>query len=73
MGKESKKRRKSGHIYVYITDSLCCTPETNTNIVNQLYSNKIVFKLEEKKEYNNNGYIIMNPTWLIFFFIPTQL
>ena len=23
-----------------ITDSLCCTPETNTTFVNQLYSNK---------------------------------
>ena len=39
-GKESKKI----HIYVYITESLCCTPETN-NIVNQLYLNK---KLNKK-------------------------
>ena len=35
MGKESEKE----WIYVYITDSLRCTPETN--IVSQLYSNKV--------------------------------
>ena len=34
MGKESKNLKKSGNIsisiYIYKTDSLCCTPETNT-------------------------------------------
>ena len=28
MGKQSKK----GDIYIYVTDSLCCTPETNTTL-----------------------------------------
>jgi len=45
MGKESKKE----WIYVYITDSLCCTAESNT-ILNQLYSNKNFFKEGKKKE-----------------------
>ena len=34
MGKNLKK------IYVYITESLGCTPETNNSIVNQLYFDK---------------------------------
>ena len=29
---------------ICITDLLCCTPEINTTVVNQLYSNKIGFK-----------------------------
>ena len=29
MGKESEK---NGDIYLYITESLCCTPETNTTL-----------------------------------------
>ena len=33
-GKEYEKE------YTYVTESLCCTPETN-NIVSQLYFNKI--------------------------------
>ena len=45
MGKESKKE----WIYAYITDSLCCTAESNT-ILNQLYSNKNFFKEGKKKE-----------------------
>ena len=32
-GKESEKE----YIYIYITESLCCTPEANTNIANQFY------------------------------------
>ena len=37
MGKESKKK-----VDICITDSLCFTPQTN--IVNQLYSNKLFLK-----------------------------
>ena len=37
MGRKPKKER--GDICIYITDSLCCTAETN-NIVQQLYANK---------------------------------
>ena len=37
MGKESKKK-----VDICITDSLCYTPETN--IVNQLYTNKLFLK-----------------------------
>ena len=33
-----KKSKKRVHICICIIDTLCCTPETN--IVNQLYSNK---------------------------------
>ena len=43
MGIESKKRVQI-HIYISITDSLCCIAEID-NIVNQLYSSK---KLERK-------------------------
>ena len=39
MGKESEKNMD---ICICMTDSLCCTPETNTTL-SQLYSNKIVF------------------------------
>ena len=28
------------HTYVCINESLCCTPETNSSVVNQLYSSK---------------------------------
>ena len=28
------------HTYTCITESLCCTPETNYNTVNKLYFNK---------------------------------
>ena len=40
-----KKNLKYIYIYSFsihtnITESLCCTPETYTNIVNQLYFNK---------------------------------
>ena len=41
MGKESKSR-----VDICITDSLCCTAETN-NIVNQLYSSKTWLKKKE--------------------------
>ena len=35
-----KNLKKEYNIYIYnISESLCCTPETNTNIVNQLYFN----------------------------------
>jgi len=40
MKEEAKKR---ADIYKCITDSFCCTAETN-NIVNQLYSNTIFKK-----------------------------
>ena len=46
MGKESKKEWI--YIYICITDSLCCTAETN-NIVKQLYSNK------KNKNTHNKG------------------
>ena len=39
MGKETKKE------WIYVYDSLCRTPETN--IVNQLYANKKIFKKNE--------------------------
>ena len=31
MGTESKKKEWI-YVYIYITDSLCCTPETNTTL-----------------------------------------
>ena len=37
-----KNLKERVDIYVGITDSLCCMPETN--ILNQLYSNKICLK-----------------------------
>ena len=38
--------------YIYKTESLCCTPETE-KIVNQLYSNK---GLKKEKNLKKNGY-----------------
>ena len=32
MGKDSKKKKKRVDICICITDSLCCTPETNTTL-----------------------------------------
>ena len=34
-------KKNDVHIFVCITESLCCTAEIHTNIVNQLYFNKI--------------------------------
>ena len=41
---KNQKKRIYINKYIYITESLCCTPETN-NIVSQLY-----FNLKKKKE-----------------------
>ena len=34
-----REKNLKKNIYICVTESLCCTPETN-NIVNQLYFNK---------------------------------
>ena len=39
------------YTYIWITESLCCTPETH-NIINQLYFNKIGKK--KKNELSNS-------------------
>ena len=41
------------YIYIYLTESLCCTPETE-KIVNQLYTNK---DLRKEKNLKKNGYM----------------
>ena len=41
------------YIYIDLTESLCCTPETE-KIVNQLYTNK---DLRKEKNLKKNGYM----------------
>ena len=31
----------------------------------------LILKSEEKNDYNNKEYILMNPAWIIFLFTPT--
>ena len=42
-------------IYIYITDSLCCTAETNTKFMNQLYTNKNFLEKKKKKPKATNS------------------
>ena len=37
-------------MFICITDSLFCTPETNSNIVNQLYFNNFFKKEHQRKQ-----------------------
>ena len=45
MSGDSRRETQEGvDIYAHEADSLCCTAETNTtNIIKQLYTNKIIF------------------------------
>ena len=52
MGKESKKL----NMYICISDSLCCTAETNST-VNQLYLNKIFLHVLIKTQLKGRHYI----------------
>ena len=56
-GKESEKEYIDIQIhryrYRYITESLCCTPETNTT-VNQLYFNSNYFKKSEQSDLHES-------------------
>ena len=36
---------------MHFTDSLCYTPQNEYNIVNQLYSNKIIFKKVKERNF----------------------
>ena len=40
-----KNRKKNVYIYICIIESLLCTAEIRNNIVNQLYFNKVNFKI----------------------------
>ena len=57
MGKESKKRVDYIYIYVCTTDSLHCTPETNTT----LYINYSPKKKKKITQHTNFPLIYFNP------------
>ena len=54
-----KEIQKEGEICIRIVDSLCCTIETNINIVKQLHSNKKKIKKKNKEKELQKNYLLV--------------
>ena len=60
-------------MFICITDSLFCTPETNSNIVNQLYFNNFFLIITTAKVSNNRVFCVPIPHEIFLHFLYQKI